>query len=185
MTNEKIETARLILRRWEESDAENMFKYASAPDMGPIAGWPPHKSIEESREVIKNVLCGSQCYAVCLKESNVAIGSIELKLNGFTDMTDNDDECELGYWIGKEFWGIGLIPEAAKVLLKHGFEDLKMQIVWCGYYDGNVKSKRVQEKLSFVYHHTCDSVPVPLMNEIRVRHTNILTKEHWEELQQK
>ena len=185
MTSEKIETARLILRRWKESDAENLYKYASDPDVGPIAGWPPHKSIEESKDVIKNVFCGPQCYAVCLKENNAAIGAIELKLNGKTDMTDKDDECELGYWLGKEFWGRGLIPEAAKALLQHGFENLKMKTVWCGYYDGNLKSKRVQEKLGFVYHHTCDNVPVPLMNETRVGHTNILTKAHWEELQRK
>jgi RimJ/RimL family protein N-acetyltransferase len=51
----KLETERLILRRWEESDAENLYKYASDPDVGPIAGWPVHKSIDESRDVIKNV----------------------------------------------------------------------------------------------------------------------------------
>ena len=51
-----LETERLILRRWEDSDAENLYKYASDPDIGPIAGWPPHKNIEESRDIIKNVL---------------------------------------------------------------------------------------------------------------------------------
>lgn len=150
--------------------------------MGPIAGWPPHKNIEESRDVIKNVFSGQECYAVCLKEDNAAIGAIELKLNGHTDMTDKDDECELGYWLGQPFWGKGLIPEAAKELLRHAFDDLKMNAVWCGYYDGNVKSKRVQEKLGFVYHHTCDEVPVPLMNDVRVGHTNVMTKEHWREM---
>lgn len=41
------------------------------------------------------------------------------------------------------------------------------------------KSKRVQEKLGFIYHHTCDEVPVPLLNEVRVGHTNVITKEQW------
>ena len=94
-------------------------------------------------------------------------------------MTDKEDECELGYWIGKRFWGQGLIPEAAKELLRHGFEDLGMNIIWCGYYDGNAKSKRVQEKLGFLYHHTCDKVPVSLLRETRTGHTNYLTKERW------
>ena len=62
-------------------------------------------------------------------------------------MTDKDDECELGYWIGKPFWGQGLIPEAAKELLRYAFEDLGMRAVWCGYYEGNEKSRRVQETL--------------------------------------
>lgn len=175
-------TDRLLLRAWSESDAESLYQYAKDPAVGPIAGWPPHKNIEESRDVIKNVFSGQECYAVCLKEDGVAIGAIELKLNGHTDMTDKDDECELGYWLGQPFWGKGLIPEAAKELLRHAFDDLKMNTVWCGYYDGNVKSKRVQEKLGFVYHHTCDEVPVPLMNDVRVGHTNVMTKEHWRKI---
>ena len=97
-------------------------------------------------------------------------------------MSDRDDECELGYWLGKPFWGKGYMPEAAGAILCHAFEDLGMTCVWCGYYDGNQKSKRVQEKLGFVYHHTCPDVPVPLLNEVRVGHTNVMTKEHWEEI---
>lgn len=57
-----------------------------------------------------------------------------------------------------------------------------MTTIWCGYYDGNIKSKRVQEKLGFSYHHTCDDVPVPLLGEVRVGHTNVLTKETWENI---
>ena len=71
------------------------------------------------------------------------------------------------------------MPEAAKELIRYGFEELKMSIIWCEYYDGNDKSKRVQEKLGFVYHHTCDEVLVPLLNKVRIGHTNIMTKEQW------
>ena len=83
-----LETERLILRRWEESDAEDLYKYASNPDVGPIAGWPPHQSLDESKDVIKNVFNGKEAYAICLKEDGKAIGAIELKLNGHTDMYD-------------------------------------------------------------------------------------------------
>lgn len=178
-----METERLILRKWKETDAEDLFEYARAPDVGPIAGWPPHRSVEESLDVIRNVFDGAECYAICEKENGKAIGAIELKLNGHTDMTERDDECELGYWLGKPFWGRGYMPEAAKEIIRHGFEDLGMNTIWCGYYDGNRKSARVQEKLGFVYHHTCNEVPVPLLNEVRVGHTNIMTKAHWAEMQ--
>ena len=176
----RLETERLILRRWAETDAESLYEYARDPAVGPIAGWPPHKSVPESLYVIQNVLNGPECYAICEKGSGRAIGSIELKLKGHTDMTDRDDECELGYWLGKPFWGRGYMPEAAAELLRRGFETLGMTTIWCGYYDGNSKSKRVPEKLGFVYHHTCEAVEVPLMNEIRVGHTNFMTKERWE-----
>ena len=174
-----LQTERLILRPQKETDAESLYEYAKDSEVGPIAGWPPHKNLEESRDVIKHVFCGSECYAVCLKTDGLAIGCIELKLNGCTDMTDRDDECELGYWIGKKYWGKGLIPEAARELIRHGFEDLNMEVIWCGYYDGNTKSKRVQEKVGFVYHHTCEDVPVPLMDETRIGHTNYMTKAQW------
>ncbi len=175
----QLETERLILRPWQESDAANLYQYAKDPEVGPIAGWPPHKDIEESRYVIKNVFCGCECYAVCLKKDNVPIGCIELKLNGHTDMTDRDDECELGYWLGKPFWGKGIMPEAAAELIRYGFENLGMTKIWCGYYDGNHKSKRVQEKLGFRYQWTTKDVDVPLMHEKRVGHVNSMTKEEW------
>ena len=179
-----LETKRLILRPWKNSDVESLYKYASNPDVGPIAGWPAHKSIEESRDVIKNVFNGRECYAICLKSDNEAIGCIELKLNGSTYLTERDDECELGYWLGKPFWGNGFMPEAATELLRHGFEDLGMSKIWCGYYDGNDKSKRVQEKLGFKYEWTTENEDVPLLNETRTEHVNSMTKEEWLEKMQ-
>lgn len=175
-----IETERLILRRWSPDDAESLYLYAKNPNVGLMAGWPPHADVDTSRNIIENVLCGAECYAICEKYDNVAIGSIELKLNGHTDMTDRDDECELGFWLGEPFWGRGYMPEAANALIKRGFEELGMTTIWCGYYDGNEKSKRTQEKMGFTYHHTCDEVPVPLLDEVRVGHTNVMTKEQWE-----
>lgn len=175
-----LETKRLILRQWQESDAECLYAYAKDPEIGPPAGWPPHTSVENSLEVIRYVFSAPETYAVCLKDGT-AIGSIGLKLGENTDLTDRDDECELGYWIGKPYWGQGLIPEAAGELLRYAFEDLHMRAVWCGYYDGNEKSRRVQEKLGFLYHHTTEGLDVPLLGEKRTGHVSLLTKQHWEE----
>ena len=174
-----LQTERLILRPWQDSDADDLYFYAKDPDVGPIAGWPPHHSAEESLNVIRKVLSGTEAYALCLKENGRAIGAIELKLKGHTDVTDRDDECELGYWLGKPFWGRGLIPEAARSLLRRAFQDLDMERVWCGYYDGNEKSKRVQEKLGFRYQWTTPDVDVPLMGETRIGHVNCMTKTEW------
>lgn len=180
-----LETPRLILRPWEEADAKRLYILAKDKDIGPAAGWPPHKSTEDSLNIIRTSLCGKECYAICLKSSCIPVGNIELKLNGTTDMTDKDDECEMGFWLGKEYWGNGIVPEAAGEMLRHGFEKLGMSTVWCGYYDGNFKSKRAQEKIGFIYHHTCDDVPVPLMNEVRKGHTNYMTKQRWQTLKSK
>ncbi|MBQ1217744.1 MAG: GNAT family N-acetyltransferase [Clostridia bacterium] len=172
-------TNRLILRPWNESDAEELYQYARDPEVGPPAGWKPHTSVENSREIILNILSDPETYAVCLRENNKPIGSIGLHRN---DLAVNDDEYELGYWIGKPFWGQGLIPEASQELLRHAFEDLNMNRIWCGYYDGNEKSRRVQQKLGFVYHHTTEGIEVQQMNEVRTGNSNLMTKERWQKV---
>ena len=174
-----LETERLILRKWTEEDAESLF----ITQRSEIDLQDSRHRVEESRAVIKNVFDGAECYAICEKKKNITIGAVELKLNGHTNTTKRDDECELGYWLGQPFWGRGYMPEASRELLRHGFEDLGMTTIWCAYYDGNLKSKRVQEKLGFVYHHTCNEVPVPLLHEVQVEHTNVYDKKLGRNLQ--
>ena len=177
----ELQTKRLLLRAWKESDAEALYKYAQNPNVGLIAGWAPHTSVENSREIIKAVLSAPETYAVVLKETGEAVGSVgimtarsEIKS---AQMTDN--ECEIGYWIGEPYWGQGLIPEAVNELLRYAFEDLEKATVWCGYYDGNEKSKRVQEKCGFVYSHTEVNKPVPLLNEVRTAHFTKISQQEW------
>ena len=177
-----IKTERLILRPWEVSDAESLYTYAKDPAVGPIAGWPAHTSVENSVDIIKNVLSAPETYAVCLKSDDRAIGSIGLIEPALTHTTVADTEKEIGYWIGVPFWGNGYIPETVRALQKRAFEELSCTGLWCGYYDGNEKSKRVQEKCDFVYHHTEENVPCELMGDVRTVHFSYLSKAHWQEL---
>ena len=64
-----METERILLRPWQDSDAEALFKYASDPDVGPRAGWPPHKSVEDSLEIFRTVFNAEEMWAVIWKES--------------------------------------------------------------------------------------------------------------------
>lgn len=174
-----LKTKRLLLRPWKESDAPSLYQFACNPKIGPIAGWPPHQSVAESKKIIQNVLCGEQAYAICLKENDIPVGAIELKLIGHSDLVKENNECELGYWIGESFWGQGLVPEACQELLRYAFEELEMEKVWCGYYDGNHKSKRVQQKVGFHPQYTLRDVNVPLMKEKRICHVSCITKKEW------
>lgn len=174
-----LETERLILRPWKESDAESLYKYAKDPLVGPIAGWPPHKSVENSCEIIKNVLSAPNTYAVVLKATGKPVGSIGLMIGESSNLKISNDEGEIGYWIGVPYWGQGLIPEAVKEILRYGFEDLQLSKIWCGYFEGNEKSHRVQEKCGFIYHHTNENIKWKLMNDIRTEHITCLTKDKW------
>lgn len=173
-----IQTKRLILRPWQDSDAENLYKYAKDPDIGPIAGWPAHTSIKDSLEVIHNVFSAPETYAVTLKDDGNAIGCAGIMFDN--NVPSANSQAEIGYWLGKPFWGRGIIPEAVTVLIKRCFEDLNCQSVWCCYSDGNEKSKRVQEKCGFLYHHTEKDKPCSMMNDIRTEHFNYIPKDLWQ-----
>jgi len=165
-----IETERLILRPWRHEDAGALFKYAKDPDIGPIAGWPPHTSVENSLEIIKTVFAAPETYAVILKNGGEPIGSCGIMRSNSLHSADMEsDEAEIGYWIGKPFWGLGLIPEAVRALLRRCFEELSLSTIWCGYYEGNHKSRRVCEKCGFIYHHTNDNIISPL-GDMRTEH---------------
>jgi len=174
-----IKTERLLLRPWEESDAESLYKYASDPDIGLNAAWPPHKSVENSLEIIRTVFSVPETYAVCLKETNEAIGCIGLVMN--TALSDKDDECEVGCWIGKPYWGQGMIPEALRALIQHAFEDLGMNKIWYSHHQNNDRSKRVREKLGFTYQYTREGVVREELNEVRTTLVASLDKEIWTE----
>ena len=172
-------TRRLILRAWQEQDAEDLYRYAKDPEVGIPAGFCAHTSVQKSLEVIRSVLTRPGVYAVCLKEDRCAIGSIGLYRS---DIAEKKDECELGYWLAKPYWGKGIITEAAQEIIRHAFAELKLQRVWCGYYDGNVKSRRVMDKLGFVYHHTNEGIEVKAVNEIRTGHVMLLTRKAWNKI---
>lgn len=105
----EFRTERLIIRPWQDKDAESLYEYAKDPDVGPIAGWPVHTSVENSLDIIRNVLSAGETYAVCLKEDNCAIGSI-----GLIPPAQSHTKAS--------------IPEAVRALQKHAFEDLSIII---------------------------------------------------------
>ena len=175
-----LETKRLILRPWAESDAAELYRLACDPDIGPRAGWPVHTGVENSREIIRGVLGAPETYAVILKETGMPVGSIGLK---------EPEECfddvegvqkEIGYWIGKDYWGRGLMPEAVVEILRRGFEDLGCAAIWCAHYDFNDQSRRVIEKSGFRWQRTKDTT-----NLLDMTHPTLfyaVTKEEWMQL---
>ena len=174
-----LKTKRLLLRPWEEADAESLYEYAKDERIGPAAGWPVHSSVENSREIIRAVLSAPETYAVCRREDNTAIGCISLMIGKRSNIGLPETEGEIGYWVGVPFWGQGLIPEAAEEIIRHAFEDLRLETLWCGYFDGNKQSKRVQEKCGFVYHHTNRDLYWERMGDIRTEHIMRLTADAW------
>ncbi len=169
-----ITTPRLILRPWVDSDAEALYRFASDPLVGPAAGWPPHTSIENSREIIRTVLSARETYAMVLRydtadgvtgeiiPAGTPVGSVGIMFKGCGSYPHmRDTEAEIGYWVGLPLWGRGLVPEAVKAIQARCFTDLGLDGLWCGYYEGNEKSRRVQEKCGFVPRSRMEIPPHP------------------------
>ena len=174
-----LKTDRLILRHWRRWDAKELHKYASNPNVGPNAGWPIHKNVGESRDIIKHVLAKPTTFAVVLKETKKPVGSAGLILGKDCHIDVPIDEAEIGYWIGEPYWGQGLIPEAVNKLLEYGFVNLGLGKIWCGYFEGNTKSKRVAEKCGFKYQYTKENVPCAIEGQLNIVHFASITKDDW------
>lgn len=182
MKTNTLETSRLVLRPWNEDDAPSLYRYACHPDIGPIAGWPPHTSIENSLEIIRTIFSAPETYAVVLKATGEPVGSVGIMFSdGMHSATMEQGDAEIGYWIGVPYWGQGLIPEAVRSLLHRCFAELNIQTVWCGYYDGNIKSCRVMQKCGFTFHHT-ETGKISPLGDVRTEHFMRMTKEEWNTL---
>lgn len=175
----RLEIERLILRPFTEADASDLYEYAQDPRVGPAAGWPPHKSVDESREIIGSVFSAPNTFAVVDKLSGKVIGSAGFVGRHQALLPGPDDE--IGYALNPDFWGRGLIPEAVRELLRYGFEELGLSAIWCGHYDFNDKSRRVVEKCGFIHRFT-DRTWVELMGEERTELHYALTREEWQSL---
>lgn len=161
-----LKTERLLLRPWFEDDAEELFELARDPKVGPAAGWPPHASVDESAAVIRDVLMMSDSFAIIERATGTLVGAMALKHPEISEMA-RPGEAELGYWVGVPYWGRGYATEAARAAVAYGFDELGLTAIWAGYYEGNERSHRVQEKLGFEfqYRRECD---VELLGEHRI-----------------
>ncbi|MBR5688275.1 MAG: GNAT family N-acetyltransferase [Prevotella sp.] len=145
-----METDRIILRPWFDNDAKALFKYASDPDVGPRAGWPPHKSEEESLEIIRTLFHNDTTWAIELKETGEAIGAIGYGPSCECQLPAREDEPLIGYWIAKPYWNQGICTEALRLMLNHIRQTTGIKSLISGHFIDNPASGRVMEKCGFV-----------------------------------
>lgn len=150
--DKEIETHRLILRAFKDSDLGDFYEYASVEGVGEMAGWNHHKSIDKSREILDKIINEDKTFAICLKENNKVIGSLGIEKYGLeSSLTEFYDYRgrEIGYVLSKDYWGRGIMPEALEAVMEYLFENEDMDFLICGYYNFNSQSKKVQEKCGF------------------------------------
>ena len=133
VTGVVIETERLTLRPWKESDLDDFFEYASVDGVGQMAGWLPHESKEKSKQILDMFISETE----------------------FPELSDLSGR-EIGCVLAKDFWGNGLMPEAVKAVCDYCFETLGYDFLMYGNFERNNRSRRVREKCGFKYVKTVD-----------------------------
>ncbi|MDF2686554.1 MAG: hypothetical protein K0S55_1736 [Clostridia bacterium] len=146
-----LETERLILRSFNENDIDDFHEYCRNPNVGPNAGWEPHKDKEASLNILKNFIEKDNVWAIEYKINNKLIGSIGLH----TDELRNIPNVRMvGYVLSEDYWGMGLMTEAVKRVIKYAFEELCLDLLSVFHYPFNIRSKHVIEKCGFKYEGT-------------------------------
>ena len=146
-----METNRIILRPWRDSDAAALFKWASDPDVGPRAGWAPHKSREESLDVIRTVFKdATNTWAIELKKTGEAIGAMGYGPSCDCKLPAREGEPLAGYWVAKPYWNRGICTEALKLMIEHIRLTTDIKSLISGHFVDNPASGHVMEKCGFV-----------------------------------
>lgn len=150
----EIETERLVLRKMKPSDSEAMFDYAKRSDVTKYLTWYPHKSENYTRQYLEYIsrhyaIGDFYDWAVVDKESKKMIGTC-----GFTRFNFQSDSAEIGYVLNPDFWGREIALEAAKAVIRFGFERLSLNRIEAKFLPGNNASRRVMEKLGMTYEGT-------------------------------
>ena len=145
-----METNRIVLRPWRESDAASLFALASDPEVGPRAGWLPHQSVDESLKVIRKFFLNEYTWAVTLKTNDEVVGCIGFLPAASSNLQIDEDQCEVGYWIARPYWNEGICSEALQMVIDHCFNVKGFTVLWGSFFPSNPASGRVMEKCGFI-----------------------------------
>ena len=173
-----LKTERLLLRPWRQSDLADFNAYASVDGVCQMAGWTPHKSMEESQEILDRFISKKRTFAI--EYEGRAIGSLGIEEYNAEKLTELAPlRCrEIGFVLAKEHWGKGLMPEAVRAVLRYLFREVGLDAVVCSHYDWNLRSARVQAKCGFLPYRegTQESRIDGSLQHIKI---NLLRREQW------
>lgn len=131
----------IILRKFKMEDQQAIYEYGSDPQTMKYLVWEGVKTLVEVEKIITEYYTVTPgVYAIALLENNQCIGAIDIRI------VQEHDKASFGYVLHRKYWGQGYMTEALSLVLKHCFEDLKLQRVESTHYMGNDGSGKVMEK---------------------------------------
>ncbi len=145
----KLRTERLILRLHREEDIPVLARLLGAEEVAATTLRVPHPYTEaDARAFLKAQESPASKFAIVEISTNELVGGIGLSID------ERHMHAELGYWIGVPYWGKGYATEAAREMVRHGFEELKLNRIFAGVFTGNPASEQVLKKIGFKHEGT-------------------------------
>ncbi len=151
----RLETERLILRRFIESDAVLMYdNWASDPEVSKYLTWPTHASVEVTKSLMKDWIARYEKpdyynWVIGLKETGEVVGNISV-----VEVKEKVEAALIGYCMGQAWWGRGIMPEALTEVIRYLFDEVGMNRVAACHSTQNPKSGRVMQKAGMKYEGT-------------------------------
>ena len=178
VTGVELHTHRLTLRPWKQEDLQDFFEYASVEGVGQMAGWLPHKTIQDSQKILDSFIGKKKTFA--LDHQGKVIGSLGVECYDEKEFPELDSlrTRALGFVLSKAYWGRGLMPEAVHAVIRWLFEEQKLDAILCAHFDWNAQSARVQQKCGF--HFLKESIYKTNYGSLEKEIINVLYRKEWD-----
>lgn len=150
-----LTTERLILRRFTAEDASAMFEnWANDPEVTRYMRWKPHESIETTQALLADWVDYYEDpeyyhWSITLREGGELVGSIAL-----LELREQDESAEVGYCVGRAYWGNGYVTEALRAVLRHGLREVGLNRIEACHAQKNPASGRVMQKAGMTHEGT-------------------------------
>ena len=146
-----LQTPRLTLRPWRQTDLEDFYEYARVDGVGQMAGWLPHDSIDVSRTILDSFIKHKKTFAIEFEGKVIgSLGVEKYKEEQYPELAELEGR-EIGYVLSKAYWGQGLMPEAVQAVIRYLFDRENLDFLLVGHFEWNRQSARVIEKCGFLY----------------------------------
>lgn len=177
ISNVTLHTQRTILRPWSLEDLDDFYEYARVDGVGQMAGWLPHESKETSKMILDDFMSEKKTFAI--EYEGKVIGSIGIEEYNEKELPELDQKRgrEIGFVLSKAYWGLGLMPEAVREVIRYLFEEIDLDVIVCAHFIRNQQSARVQQKCGF--HFIKETQTKTLCNTVEDEYVNLLWKQEW------
>ncbi len=143
----KLKGTNINLRKLKKSDAESIAKYADDMDIARYTTLPhPYKGAEDFIKKTQKDIRKKNGYELGIEHKGKIIGMMSI-----TNIDHTNKNAEIGYWLGKPFWGRKFMKEAGKIILEFAFKEVGLERVYARVLIPNIASSKLLEKLGFQY----------------------------------